>query len=68
MREEQLPKANKMAVFVLLAASIAYHVIQGMSSAGGQQSLFHSRIELSSVALRNTIEPLANSLLSPSGN
>lgn len=67
MRIEQTTKANKIAIFVLLATSIAYHVILGMSSASSQRSLFQSGIEFSTNAIRNTIEPAASSPFSPLG-
>jgi len=67
MRIEPTTKANKIAIFILLAASIAYHVMQGISSTGNHRSLFHSGIEFSTNAIRNTIEPAANNPFSPLG-
>jgi hypothetical protein len=67
MNIDPTTKANKIAIFVLLIASIAYHVILGMSSAGGNRSLFHSGIEFSTTAIRNTIEPATSNSFSPLG-
>lgn len=63
MKPDQPTIANKLAIFLLLAGSIAYHVILGMSS-GKNASLFQSGVEFTTNAVRNTIEPMTNILFS----